>query len=189
MIVDERPIGVIHFGGSAVADPDLETIADPEAMALQAASAIEAMHRYEQTIELAMTKELTSAPNRRSFDRDLSVACVASAHDDTPLALLILDVDHFKAHNEIYGNRLADIALTELAQVLRAGLREADSMYRCGDDEFALILRDTDEGSAKGVAESALVAVRTHFSPVNTASRSRFQYESRPAHAGQVPRR
>src|SRR3546814_19028823 len=82
-----------------------------------------------------------------------------AARKRRPLALLIIDVDHFKQFNDSYGHAVGDAVLQRLAEVLQAQLRGADLIGRMGGEEFAALLPDTGAAQARQVAERLSEAV------------------------------
>jgi two-component system, cell cycle response regulator len=86
----------------------------------------------------------------------------------TPLSLILLDVDHFKRLNDTYGHLAGDAALVHLAEVIKQHLRETDVLCRYGGEEFGIIMPQTDQQQALGVAERIRAAVAA--APVNHAS-------------------
>lgn len=103
--------------------------------------------------KLARTDALTALPNRRQFFRTAELALADARRDGTPLALLALDVDHFKRINDQGGHQLGDTVLREVAQCCRDSLRASDLAARIGGEEFALILPGTDLSQAQQLAE------------------------------------
>jgi diguanylate cyclase (GGDEF)-like protein len=83
---------------------------------------------------------LTDLPNRLLFTEHLSPELAQARRQSRPLAVLILDLDHFKVINETLGYAVGDQLLQEVAQRLRAALRETDTVARVGSDEFAVLL-------------------------------------------------
>ena len=77
----------------------------------------------------------------------------------TPLALLLLDADYFKAINDRYGHPVGDQALQALASIGRRLLREVDLFARIGGEEFAILLPQTDHAAARNVAERLRQAI------------------------------
>ena len=104
---------------------------------------------------------LTELANRRFFDTHLaSQMGVARRHPQRMLALIMFDLDFFKAYNDRYGHVAGDECLKKVAEVLRACCRRpADMAARYGGEEFALILPDTDWNGAAHLAEHARYAV------------------------------
>jgi diguanylate cyclase (GGDEF)-like protein len=89
----------------------------------------------------ATSDSLTGAANRRAFDAELDRAVAAAATDD-PLALITIDVDHFKTINDTWGHAIGDQALRIVADALRDAAEDREHMVaRLGGDEFAVLLR------------------------------------------------
>jgi diguanylate cyclase (GGDEF)-like protein len=104
--------------------------------------------------ELADTDGLTGLGNRRSFDRLLAQEWARAARNDEPLALLLLDIDHFKAYNDGYGHQAGDACLRRIAEAVRDALRRpGDFAARYGGEELAIILPQTNRDSALLVAQ------------------------------------
>ncbi len=105
--------------------------------------------------ELSLEDPLTGVSNRRSFDQTLSQMWARAQREQTPIALLMIDVDHFKAFNDTYGHAKGDQCLRQLATILKGGLRRAnDLVARYGGEEFAVLLPDCDAATATGMAET-----------------------------------
>jgi diguanylate cyclase (GGDEF)-like protein len=103
---------------------------------------------------LAHLDPLTALPNRRAFRDAAMVKLAESQTAHRPLALISLDIDHFKHVNDAYGHGAGDTVLRRLADVLKAPLRpNTDMAARTGGEEFAVILPDTDLESAIVFAE------------------------------------
>jgi diguanylate cyclase (GGDEF)-like protein len=86
---------------------------------------------------------LTGLMNRRSLNSVLTREIARSKRNQAPLAVAMLDIDHFKQINDVYGHKTGDDVLIELAQLLRQNLRESDVVARYGGEEFALVLPET----------------------------------------------
>lgn len=103
---------------------------------------------------LSMTDGLTGISNRRCFDERLTTECLHTVRSRTPLSLILIDVDHFKAYNDHYGHAAGDYCLKTLARTLADGLtRRTDLMARYGGEEFACVLPATDHPGALAIAE------------------------------------
>ena len=100
----------------------------------------------------ALLDALTDVANRRQFERDL---LTLQAMD----AVVMVDIDHFKALNDTHGHAVGDAALREVAQRLSGELRGGDRAYRYGGEEFAVILRDVGASHLPAVAERLRAAV------------------------------
>ncbi len=102
---------------------------------------------------LAMSDGLTGIANRRAFDQALAQEWARAQRDGTPLALLVIDIDHFKSFNDFYGHLAGDDCLRTLAGILRSEVhRMSDLPARYGGEEFVLLLPGTDLVGAKVIA-------------------------------------
>ena len=103
--------------------------------------------------QLVFMDGLTGVANRRCFDERLDTEWRRAVRRDAPLALLMLDVDHFKRYNDCYGHQAGDDCLRRVASVIRhSSARAGDLVARYGGEEFACILPDTDLPGALLVA-------------------------------------
>lgn len=103
----------------------------------------------EELARMSRTDSLTGLPNRRAFDEIKHTEFNRARRNGSPLCLIMLDVDHFKAYNDHLGHAAGDQCLTALADLLQACARRAgDVPARIGGEEFALLLPDTDEHAA-----------------------------------------
>jgi diguanylate cyclase (GGDEF)-like protein len=111
----------------------------------------------------AATDALTGLPNRRAVEDAVKRMVAQSARDVSPLAALLLDLDHFKKINDVYGHDRGDEVLAATGVALRNVLRESDFVGRYGGEEFLLLLPSTDKLGALRLAEqvrSAIAAIR-----------------------------
>lgn len=108
---------------------------------------------------LAMTDELTSLTNRRSFFLQGEKEVKRTQRSNTPLSLLMLDVDGFKSINDRYGHEVGDLILQRIGKILVANVREIDMVSRMGGEEFSILLPDTKAEEAVILAERLRAAV------------------------------
>lgn len=101
----------------------------------------------------ARTDELTSLLNRRGLETEAQRELTASQRSQTPLAVVVLDLDHFKELNDQFGHAAGDTALTAAARMLAQCLRSSDLLGRLGGEEFVAILPARDAERASLVAE------------------------------------
>jgi len=110
---------------------------------------------------LARSDALTGLPNRRRFEERLAEAITRSERNAGSIALLYLDLDHFKAVNDSLGHQRGDELLQEFARRLRASVREVDTVARLAGDEFVVLLEDLPAvDAAATVAAKILEAMR-----------------------------
>ena len=107
----------------------------------------------------ALTDSLTGLPNRRSAMDQLEQAWSAASRAEAPLAVMAVDIDHFKHINDTYGHALGDKVLREAASALRASSRREDSVCRIGGEEFLVICPNTDLAAAAQSAERLRAAL------------------------------
>jgi len=111
-----------------------------------------------QISELAFHDPLTNLPNRRLlFDR-LGLAMAAARRSGGTLALMLVDLDGFKAINDTHGHDVGDLLLLEVARRLSACVRETDTVARLGGDEFVVLLGELDPCAATATAQAHSVA-------------------------------
>jgi diguanylate cyclase (GGDEF)-like protein len=110
--------------------------------------------------ELASLDGLTGLANRRGFDRELQSAWQHAAESRQPLALMMIDIDHFKLYNDRYGHVAGDTCLRAVGETLSlVTLEEAVLVARYGGEEFALLLPGLDLTRAAALAEEARKAI------------------------------
>ena len=114
----------------------------------------------EKLEELATTDALTGLKNRRKFDIEIDTEWRRAARNKTPVALLMIDADHFKAYNDNYGHQAGDQVLVGIAICITDSLRRAgDCGARFGGEEFAVLLPGTSVADALAVAENIRMKV------------------------------
>jgi len=114
---------------------------------------------YRQAQAAALQDQLTGLNNRGAFDSSLKREIDLAQRQRSPLSLIVLDIDHFKAVNDTYGHSSGDSALKALAKAITDTMRRSDIAFRYGGEEFTLILSNTDIDAARIVAERVRVAV------------------------------
>ncbi|WP_240097025.1 CHASE2 domain-containing protein [Thermomonas flagellata] len=135
-------------------------------LALALAGAVLALVHYRRAHRLALTDGLTRVGNRRQFDAALAREHASALRTGHPLALLLIDIDHFKRYNDRLGHRAGDEALRRVSQLLAAQLRRPrDLCARYGGDELAAVLPETDGPAALALAERLRAAVRAQRIP------------------------
>jgi diguanylate cyclase (GGDEF)-like protein len=114
--------------------------------------------------EGVLNEPLTGLPNRRHFMTRLSVELASAIRYDRPLALLMVDVDHFKRVNDTHGHLAGDEALKTVARMLAQSIRTEDVVARFGGEEFVAMARETDIVGARALGERIRRAVEDSVS-------------------------
>jgi diguanylate cyclase (GGDEF)-like protein/PAS domain S-box-containing protein len=131
-----------------------------EDMLAEANAKLEAANRLLNV--LVQQDGLTGLANRRCFDDVLDKEFRRACRNQTPLGLVMIDVDHFKSYNDLYGHIAGDECLRRVGSTIRHVLqRPADQAARYGGEEFAVVLPMTDEAGTTRVAEQIRSAVAT----------------------------
>ena len=103
--------------------------------------------------QLARTDELTGAWNRRRFEETVATEMDRLRRYEQRLSLMILDVDHFKKINDLYGHSIGDQVLIDLSNTIRSSLRGSDSLIRWGGEEFVILCPNTTAETVSKLAE------------------------------------
>src|SRR5712692_695797 len=111
----------------------------------------------------ALRDALTQLPNRALFLDRLEVAIATAVREHTPLALMLLDLDHFKEVNDTFGHQAGDELLRQVATRFDGAIRKSDSLGRLGGDEFAFVLPGANELGAHAVARAILESLLPAF--------------------------
>ena len=123
--------------------------------------------RLSQEEETARTDALTGLYNRRGFDAELPIFMDRARAIGGGLALVAMDLDHFKPVNDTMGHAAGDFVLRGVGKILSEGVRKTDLPCRVGGDEFVLVLADLDETLARTRAEDVRSAVGKLAHPGN----------------------
>jgi diguanylate cyclase (GGDEF)-like protein len=148
--------GIIVLHGAGFKEDDLVAA---RSLVTQAAVALENARLHEAAELLAISDGLTGLYNRRHCEERLVAEVARSERYETPLALILCDIDGFKAANDAHGHGFGDRVLEQFAAVLRAALRDTDVSGRWGGEEFLIVLPETDLAGAFDAAER----IRTAF--------------------------
>lgn len=117
----------------------------------------------ERIMYLANFDVLTGLPNRAQLDDHLKYAISLAKRSNEHLAVMFIDLDHFKDINDTLGHSVGDALLTQLSGRLTSALREGDSVSRLGGDEFILLLPDVDEIGTAKVAQKLLEIIEEPY--------------------------
>lgn len=112
--------------------------------------------------EMATRDVTTGLFNRLGFEQEMGTVWNLSRRHNFPVGLLMVDLDHFKSVNDTYGHETGDAVLREYADIMRAGVREGDTVCRYAGDEIVVILPWADREQAHRIAERLCGAVADH---------------------------
>ncbi|WP_057830949.1 GGDEF domain-containing protein [Colwellia sp. TT2012] len=124
---------------------------------------------YHAAMQLAMQDALTGLGNRRYFDEQLKRAMHNANRHHSLVGLVLSDLNKFKAINDCYGHATGDLALREFANVLRQCIRDSDSLFRFGGDEFAIIVENANDSAL------AIIENRINLALANNVLLSKYQ--------------
>jgi two-component system cell cycle response regulator len=155
---DERPrlIKALEIGVNDILGKPI----DPQELAARAKTQIR-RKRYtdylrdnlDQSLELAVTDQLTGLHNRRYMTGQIGALMKRAALGGEPVSLLLVDIDHFKKINDSFGHDVGDEVLKEFAARLASNVRAIDLPVRYGGEEFVIVMPDTQLTDARRIAE------------------------------------
>ncbi|MEJ2357001.1 MAG: GGDEF domain-containing protein, partial [Deinococcales bacterium] len=132
----------------------------------------EANERAQQARRESLTDLLTGQWNRRALELAIRREVARSRRTGVPFSLILLDVDHFKALNDVHGHAAGDAVLMEVASVVRGGLRAGDELGRWGGEEFMVVAPDTRPDEALKLSERLRVRLQGHRWPRGSVTAS-----------------
>jgi diguanylate cyclase (GGDEF)-like protein len=118
---------------------------------------------FHQALKMAYIDPLTQTHNRTSFNDMISREMKLAMRNAKNLAIIFLDIDHFKAINDNYGHHCGDLMLASVAAWIKNSLRSSDIVFRYGGEEFVILLSDTDLAGAELLAEKIRAAIERHI--------------------------
>lgn len=153
-------------------------------MRVAAEQALEASQR--ELERLSRVDALTGVPNRRQLEERLSLALLRIARSGEAIALMYLDIDHFKQINDTHGHAIGDRVIREFARRLTTSVRATDLVVRLGGDEFVILLEQIDHPDmARAAARKILASMREPVEldgltlPISTSIGVAFAHEGR----------
>jgi diguanylate cyclase (GGDEF)-like protein len=141
---------------------DLQEEARDQITALSIATQIENLgikEKNEELLQRTRTDALTGVSNRAAFDERLAGELERARRTQCPLALCMLDIDHFKSINDTHGHQAGDLVLQAVARTLDSSIRKMDIVARYGGEEFAVIAPECNPAKALSLAERLREAV------------------------------
>ncbi len=123
---------------------------------------IKKIEQSSKMAEKAKYDSLTGAMTKGSFNEIVGFKIMEAKHFDTPLSLIVFDIDHFKKINDSYGHLVGDQVLTEISSLVKSNLRKSEIFVRWGGEEFIVLLPDTTLYNAVMVAEKLKINIGQH---------------------------
>ena len=164
ILLGDEVLGVMEFFSRASRPPDEVLLQSMGSIGAQIGQFMARRLAEERVYHLAHYDELTGLPNRSMFNQRLSHALAQVRRNNKPLAILFIDLDHFKNINDTLGHEAGDRVLKEVAQRLQGCLREGDTVGRLGGDEFVVLIEELPEPlHVAAVAQKILAAVVKPF--------------------------
>jgi len=156
----DKPTGLLALGGARPLAAAQESMRLLERIAPQVHLVVDNARLYREVHHLAITDGMTGLYNRRYADELLGHEFARSVRYQSPLSVLLMDIDLFKRINDHYGHATGDLVLQRIAKVLQSGVRSADIVGRYGGEEIIVILPQTLPDNALRTAERLRKAVR-----------------------------
>ncbi len=142
-----------------------------EWLAAVASVCLENVANNERLKHIGLTDALTGVHNRRYFEQRLREEVDRALRKGSPLSCLLVDLDHFKAVNDRHGHLIGDVVLREVAEQIKDQLRLSDAMARYGGEEFAVLLVQTNAGTARAIAERIRERIETQSFKLSDGTR------------------
>ncbi len=163
--VEREPVGALVFGKKKTHPFTSVQIKLLFALAIQTENIL-LLHESVKALSFySFLDPLTHLHNRRFFDNQLEKEILRSRRSGKPFALLMIDIDGFKAYNDTFLHSSGDVALQEFAAILQSSVREVDTVARLGGDEFTVILVESDAFGAQDLAQRIIEKFGNHLLP------------------------
>jgi len=160
-----REIPVIFITGATDSDDEIKGLTagavdymhkplNETLVLLRVRQQVQLLNQFRKIEHLSMSDQLTNLPNRRSFELRITEEWDRASREQTPISVLMVDIDNFKKYNDTFGHQQGDAALQAVAKMFDHALnRPGDFVARWGGEEFIILLSNTDANGAYGVAE------------------------------------
>jgi diguanylate cyclase (GGDEF)-like protein len=159
LTVMKSPYGFVRMDSgktAAYSNDDLKTV---DLFATLASLTLENIQLYDRVHNLASTDSLTGLATQRTFLQRLKEEILRAGRAQTPVSLIMLDVDHFKKCNDTFGHQAGDEVLRVVSRILVSRVRPVDCVARYGGEEFMIILPAIDHDQAMEVAETVRASI------------------------------
>jgi diguanylate cyclase (GGDEF)-like protein len=158
LFVRTRVLGSMQLFGSSFSEEDAQLL---WILSLVVENLLTRDFANEALIKFAFTDFLTGMKTRGYFETQLDREIKRTERSKGPLALVMIDIDHFKILNDTHGHHVGDILLRDVSAILMKDMRQIDTVARYGGEEFVLILPETNNAGAYRVAQRLRKAVES----------------------------
>ena len=159
LAVESEIIGCISLNSHQANAFEAQDLQFFSVIGYQMAATLKHFQRFSSVKNMAIYDTLTSLHNRRYFEERLGLETQKSFRSGTPLAMIMVDIDHFKKVNDTFGHTEGDKVLREISYLLRSSVRKKDVVARYGGEEFILILPEATPEVSSIIAERIRRAV------------------------------
>jgi diguanylate cyclase (GGDEF)-like protein len=157
--------GILHLASNYNAAFNQNDVTLANAIGEQVGMAVERARLFDEINRLAITDSLTGLYNRRYLASILEEEVKRSARYAHPLSFVMIDIDHFKFYNDRHGHPMGDEVLRTLARLLRESVRDVDTVFRYGGEEFSVLAPELDKEDVSFLAERLRKVVRNFNFP------------------------
>ncbi len=162
IIIEGKIVGCISINSDQPNAFDAQDLQFFSVIGYQMGASLKHIQRLSSIKNIAIYDTLTNLYNRRYFEERFEVEAQKAFFGETPLSIVMVDIDHFKKINDTLGHTEGDKVLKEIADLLKKSVRKKDTIARYGGEEFVLILPDA------GLEESFMIAERIRRLVENT---------------------
>ncbi len=157
--------GILHLASCYPSAFNKNDMTLANAIGEQMGMAVERARLFDEINRLAITDALTGLYNRRYLANILEEEVKRSARYSHSLSFIMVDIDHFKFYNDRHGHPMGDEVLRSLAQILRDSVRDVDTVFRYGGEEFSVLAPELDKDDVSFLAERLRKVVKDHHFP------------------------
>jgi len=161
LVAQSETVGLLYLEGSADEETQLHQGGEDVTHMLRETVSLGLVNlRLREKLRSQSVRDpLTGLYNRRYLDESLELELARALRSETPIAAIMLDIDHFKKFNDTFGHDAGDVVLKEIADVLARSMRRGDIAGRFGGEEFLLLMPGADAERAIARAESMRRAI------------------------------
>jgi diguanylate cyclase (GGDEF)-like protein len=160
-----QTVGVLCLESAKLGAFDAADVPPLESVADICANAIQNAHYFEGVRRMAYVDGLTGVFNRRYFETRIAEEIERAKRYSAAMALIMIDIDHFKLLNDEFGHLMGDDVLRQMSTIFTQNVRKVDVACRYGGEEFAIIVPETSGDDASSVAQKLRKAIQNHVFP------------------------